>query len=166
MCRAAPWSLGLLMIAACAVRDDLPAGANTARAVSKPAASAIEARGETQLVVRTFDSAGQEILGAACKAEASLFAAEVLTPGRILLPYYAEASPPVLVSCTSGTLVGSRTVGIQSTRSGGGVAWPSVGVSVNSEGGVGLGLGLGYYGGRSGPSETAYVYPPVDIVLN
>lgn len=159
-------SAGLLLISACAVRDDLPANANTARAVSKPAASSMEARGETQLTVRSFDAAGQEILGAACTAEASLFSAEIPTPGRILLPYYAEASPPVAVSCIAGSLSGRQTVGIQSTRSGGGVAWPSVGVSVNSEGGVGLGLGLGYYGGRSGASETAYAYPPVNVVLD
>jgi hypothetical protein len=163
--RPASGLLLLLLIAACAVRDDLPADAGTVRADPKPAAAQSVARGETQVLLRSFSADGREIRGAACELDSSLFSAEAVTPARVLVPYYGAASPPVSVTCSGAGLGGREVLSIATVGSGGGVAWPSVGVSVNSDGGVGVGLGLGYYGGRTGYSETAYRYPPANITL-
>jgi hypothetical protein len=164
--RRALASLTLVFCASCAVQDGLPSDASTVRAASKPAASGSVARGETRLLLRSIDAAGRDVRGATCRVESALFAAEAVTPARVLVPYYGEASPPVSVACNLGGLSGSDSVSIvPAGGGGGGVAWPSVGVSVNSDGGVGVGLGLGYYGGRTRYAQTAYGYPPITIVL-
>ncbi|WP_424932616.1 hypothetical protein [Amaricoccus macauensis] len=153
-------------LAACTTNDGLPEGAPSVRSVPKPGVDAPSARGETRLAVRSFGPDGQEVAGAACAVESTLFTAELVSPARVLMPYYGEASPEITVTCRSGDLSGEVQVAAVSERSSGGAAWPSVGLSVNSDGGVGVGVGLGYYGGRSGASSTAYGYPPAIVRMN
>lgn len=161
-----PAVLGLvLVVTSCTTKDGLPQGAATARAVAKPEVAAPTVRGETRLAVRSFGPEGQEVSGADCAIDSRFFAAGVVSPGRVLLPYYGEQSPDVSVECRLGTLSGQTSVSVVPTKEGGGIAWPSVGVSVNSDGGVGVGLGLGYYGGQSGASSTAYGYPPANVPM-
>lgn len=155
----------LLILASCTTNDGLPQGAATSRAVAKPEVAAPTARGETRLAVRSFGPDGQEVSGADCTIDSRFFAAQVMSPGRVLMPYYGEQSPDVGVECRLGALSGQTSVSVVPTREGGGVAWPSVGVSVNSDGGVGVGLGLGYYGGQSGASATAFGYPPANVTM-
>jgi hypothetical protein len=157
--------LAAMLIASCSVQNPPPPDAVTVRATPTSSASGMTARGESQLDVRSFAADGGETSGATCRAETSQSTAVITSPGRILLPYYGEASPPVSVTCTQGGLSGSTVVAIAPARRNGGVAWPSVGVSVNSSGGVGLGMGVGYYGGRSGTEFGSYGYPPANVLL-
>ncbi len=163
--RVSPPLAVLLLLAACATRDGLPQGTGAVRSVPKQDTAAPVARGEVSLAVRSFGLDGQEFAGAVCEADSRYFTADVISPGRILMPYFGEASPQITVTCRSGALSGQTIVAAVPSTQGGGVAWPSVGVSVNSNGGVGVGMGLGYYGGRSGSSASAYAYPPANVVM-
>jgi hypothetical protein len=161
------WAGAILLLAAgCAAEGRLPPGAEVVRATPRPeAGGAATAQGETRLDVRSFSTDGQEVTGARCIADSSLFTAEVTAPARILAPYYGPYSPNVTVSCSAGSATGSQTVGIGQSRGGLG-GWPAVGVSVNSGGySDGVGVGVGWYGGGYGYGAPQYRYPTARVVL-
>jgi hypothetical protein len=73
-------------------------------------------QGEAALFVRTFlpDEGGErrEVVGARCRVVSSLYAAELVTPSRLVVPNFGAQSPEIGVDCTAGELAGSGTARI------------------------------------------------------
>ncbi|MEM8572532.1 MAG: hypothetical protein AAGG56_16720 [Pseudomonadota bacterium] len=167
MTRGAAAALVLVLaVSACADRGGLPPDAATSRAVTKQDAGAPPAQGEVGLTVQSFSTGGVELRGAVCEADSVYFSAQVTTPGRILMPYFGDASPEVTLTCRLAPLSGQQTVGIvQTSQRGGTTVFPSLGVGVSSNGGVGVGLGVGVSGTRSSRVGTEFGYPPARVTL-
>lgn len=89
-------------------------------------------QGEARFVVRTVLAAPGsandrgEVVGARCTALSSLYAAELVTPSRLVVPNFGPQSPEIAVSCTAGALSGSATAAIV-TRWDGPPAYPGWG---------------------------------------
>jgi hypothetical protein len=73
-------------------------------------------QGEAALTVRTFlpDEGGgrREVVGARCRVISSLYAAELVTPSRLVVPNFGPQSPEIGVDCGAGELAGSGTARI------------------------------------------------------
>jgi len=153
--------LGLaMMLAACvAPVGPAPEGVASVRAEPLPEVAAPVARGETSLLVLAVpaDTRGQEIRGAACRAESAYFAAEFTAPAQLLMPDFGEAAPVVTVSCRTATASGSAAATPERAWSGGLGGWPVVGMSVGTGDAQGVGVGLGWYGGGVGGTAGAPV---------
>lgn len=145
-----------LLAAACvAPAGPAPNGIAVVRAEPVAGAPVPLARGETALLVRAVPAGttGQELRGAACRAETPYFTADFRAPAQILMPDYGEAAPVVSVTCRSGDLAGSAAAAPERAWSGGLGGWPAVGVSVGTGGNSGVGVGLGWYGGSAGATS-------------
>jgi hypothetical protein len=73
-------------------------------------------QGEAAFLVRTFlpDEQGErrEVVGARCAVVSSLYAAELVTPSRLVVPNFGPQSPEITVDCAAGELAGSGTARI------------------------------------------------------
>jgi len=149
----------VLALAGCVAGGGAPPGVTTVRAEARPGATLPLARGETQLVVRAVPAgaAGQELRGAACRAESPYFTAQFASPAMILMPDYGAAAPPVSASCRAGTASGTGVAQPEAVWSGGLGGWPAIGVSVGTGDVQGVGVGLGWYGGNVGGTQGAPV---------
>jgi len=142
------------LAAACVAPVPADPGISSVRADPRAGVTAPIARGESSLVVRAVPagSLGQEIHGAACRAETDYFTAEFLSPARVLMPDLGETAPVVRVTCRAGEAVGSADALPERAWSGGLGGWPAVGISVGTGDTSGVGVGLGWYGGSVGAS--------------
>ena len=156
-------------VAGCAVPGSSPPGVDTVRADRRADVPAPLARGETQLVVRAVPAgaAGQELTGSACVASSAYFRAEFASPARILVPDFGAESPPIEVTCRSGTASGTAISSPEAAWQGGLGGWPAIGMSVGTGTNSGVGLGVGWYGGGMGASGGVPVvrYPEVRVVV-
>jgi hypothetical protein len=142
-----------LLLAACvAPAGPAPEGVARVRAEPRPDVAAPAARGETALLVRAVPAgtSGQELRGAACRAESAYFTAEFASPAQILMPDFGEAAPVVTVTCRSGEAAGTAMASPERAWSGGLGGWPAVGISVGTGDVEGVGVGVGWYGGSVG----------------
>lgn len=149
-----------MMLAACvAPAGPAPEGVAGVRVEPLPGVAAPAARGEATLLVRAVPAGtrGQEIRGAACRAESAYFAAEFTSPAQILMPDFGEAAPVVTVSCRTATASGSAAAAPERAWSGGLGGWPAIGMSVGTGDAQGVGVGLGWYGGGVGGTAGAPV---------
>ena len=149
-----------LMLAGCvAPAGPAPQGVSVVRAAPLPGATAPIARGETALLVRAVPAGvpGQELPGAACRAESSYFAADFRSPAQILMPDFGEAAPAVVVTCRSGEAVGTAAAMPERAWSGGLAGWPAIGISVGTGNAQGVGVGVGWAGGNAGGTAGAPV---------
>jgi hypothetical protein len=136
-------------------------GTATTRAVAVPNVSLPPAQGETALDIRAVGPAGDERVGVPCTATSPLFTAGADAPARVLVPDYGPNAPEITVTCQGGrAAVVARPMLAWSGGLGG---WPSVGMSVNSEGGVGL--GVGWWGGGVGTGPAVVRYPVASVVM-
>jgi hypothetical protein len=152
-----------VLLAGCAVPNG-PADLAATRAQPTAGVEAPPAQGETSVVVRVFNAAGAEVAGVGCSVASPYVATEMTAPGRVLMPDYGSQAPVVSVSCSDGTLSGATEVAPQAGWERGLYGWPSVGLSVGSEGGVGM--GVGWYGGSATAGTPAPRYPEARVVLN
>ena len=111
-----------------------PEGVASVRAEPRPGVVAPIARGETTLVVRAVPAgaSGQELRGAACRAESAYFTADFRSPAQLLMPDFGEAAPVVTVTCRDGAASGTAAATPERAWSGGLGGWPAVGVSVGT----------------------------------
>jgi hypothetical protein len=141
----------------------------TVRVTPRPGVAAPVARGEAALVVRVVPAgvSGEELRGAACRAETQYFTADFASPARLLVPDYGASAPPVTVRCTSGTASGTATALPQAAWAGGMGGWPAVGISVGTGDVSGVGVGLGWYGGSVGAAGGVPVttYPELRVAV-
>jgi hypothetical protein len=144
-----------------------PAGVALVRVEPRPGAVAPTAWGETRLLVRAAPAGigGQELPGAACRAESPYFTAEFQSPAQLLMPDFGEASPVVAVTCRAGTLAGSARATPERAWSGGAGGWPAVGISVGTGSQSGVGVGVGWYGGSAGGTTGAPVVRYRDLMV-
>lgn len=157
-----------LALCACAVsQPQLPADAETVRAAARPGAELAAARGETDLIVRSFRAAdAAQLAGASCRVETPNVTAEVTSPARVLMPYYGENTPAATVTCELAGMTGRTEALAETGWSRGAGGWPAVGVSVGTGGyNDGVGVGLGWYGGSYNAGEPSYRYAPADVYL-
>jgi hypothetical protein len=143
-----------LMLAACA--GGVPVERQTV--VSGGRFDAVQ--GEAALVVRTFlpEVAGErrEVVGARCAVLSSLYAAELVTPSRLVVPNFGPQSPELTVDCTAGELAGGGTARIVTRwREPPGYWGPPWG-------GFYRPYGLGWYGGPGYPVSD---YPDLFVVM-
>ena len=100
------WMAGwlVLALAACVSPEAAPPGVETVRPVSRAGVALPPAGGETAMLVRAVPAGapGQELRGAACRAESSYFTAEFTAPARLLMPDYGAAAPVVTVQLPGG----------------------------------------------------------------
>ena len=162
--------LGLVLaLSACVVPAGPPAGVALVRAEPRAGATPPLARGETQLVVRAVSASapGQEVTGAACRAESTYFAAEFVAPAAIRLPDYGAASPSVDVRCSAGGALGVAVARPEAVWQRGFGGFPAVGVSVGTGTSSGVGVGVGWVGGGAGVStgEPVIRYPDLRVPL-
>jgi hypothetical protein len=162
--------LGLvLVLTACTSPAGPPAGTALVRAEPRPSAAPPLARGETQLLVRAVSASapGQEVAGAACRAESAYFTAAFVAPAAIRLPDYGSASPPVTVRCRAGGGSGIAVARPEAVWQRGLGGFPAVGVSVGTGGMSGVGVGVGWVGGGAGVStgEPVIRYPDLRVPL-
>jgi hypothetical protein len=137
-------------------------GVATMRAQPRPGVALPPAQGETALDIRAVGPGGEARAGVYCNLVSALFTAGIRTPAQVLLPDYGPNAPEVTVACEGGSApVLSRPILAWSGGLGG---WPSVGMSVNSEGGVGV--GLGWWGGAVGTGTPMTRYPEVSVVVD
>ena len=131
----------MLLVAGCvAPAGPAPEGVASVRAEPRPGVVAPIARGEATLVVRAVPAgaSGQELLGAACRAESDYFTADFRSPAQLLMPDFGEAAPVVTVTCRDGAASGTAAATPDQARSG-------------------VGVGLGWYGGSAGGTAGAPV---------
>jgi hypothetical protein len=102
-------------------------------------------------------TSGQEIRGAACRAESDYFVADFASPAQVRMPDFGEAAPVVTVTCRNGAATGAAAAIPERAWSGGLGGWPAVGVSVGTGDVQGVGVGLGWYGGNVGGTSGAPV---------
>jgi hypothetical protein len=143
----------LFVVAGCvAPAGPAPEGVASVRAEPRPGVAAPAARGETALLVRAVPAGagGQELRGAACRAESAYFTADFQSPAQVLMPDFGEAAPVVTVTCRSGAASGTAAAAPERAWSGGLGGWPAVGISVGTGDVEGVGVGLGWYGGSVG----------------
>jgi hypothetical protein len=97
--------VALPLVAACA------AGVPVERQVVVPGDRFIAVQGEAGLFVRTFlppeGRDRREVVGADCKVVSSLYAAEVVTPSRLVVPNFGPQSPELVATCVAGELTGT-----------------------------------------------------------
>jgi hypothetical protein len=149
-----------MLLAACvAPAGPPPPDVASVRAEPRPGTVAPIARGETTLVVRAVPAgtSGQEIRGAACRAESDYFVADFASPAQIRMPDFGEAAPVVTVTCRNGAATGAAAATPERAWSGGLGGWPAVGVSVGTGDVQGVGVGVGWYGGNVGGTSGAPV---------
>jgi hypothetical protein len=129
------------------------------RVEPRPGVAAPVARGEATLLVRAVPagSSGQELRGAACRAESGYFTADFRSPALLLMPDFGEAAPVVTVTCRDGPASGTAAAAPERAWSGGLGGWPAVGISVGTGDVEGVGVGLGWYGGSVGGTAGAPV---------
>ena len=150
----------MLLVAGCvAPAGPAPEGVTSVRAEPRPGVVAPSARGEATLVVRAVPAgaSGQELLGAACRAESAYFTADFRSPAQLLMPAFGEAAPVITVTCRDGAASGTAAATPERAWSGGLGGWPAVGVSVGTGDVQGVGVGLGWYGGSAGGTAGAPV---------
>jgi hypothetical protein len=156
-------------LGACVAPGAAPPGVGTVSATRTAGVQAPLASGETQIVVRAVPAGApdQELHGAQCVAESPWFRSEFASPARVLVPDYGTQSPPVTVTCRSGTATGSAVAQPQAAWSGGLGGWPAVGVSVGTGDSSGVGVGFGWWGGGVGTYGGAPVvrYPELRVVV-
>jgi hypothetical protein len=147
----------LLALAGCAAQEGAAPGAPMVRAEPRPGAAPPAARGETRLVARAVPAGvpGQELQGAACRAESPYFTAEFASPATILIPDYGSAAPPVTVTCRAGEASGTAVAQPEAIWSPGFGGWPAIGISVGTGDYGGVGVGMGWYGGGVGVAQGA-----------
>ena len=86
----------MLLVAGCvAPAGPAPEGVASVRAEPRPGVVAPIARGEATLVVRAVPAgaSGQELLGAACRAESDYITADFRSPAQLLMPDFGEGAP-------------------------------------------------------------------------
>jgi hypothetical protein len=158
-----------LILAGCVPPAAAPPGAAMVRVEARPGATLPLAGGETQLVVRAVPAVGtgQELVGAACRAESPYFMASFSSPAVLLMPDYGNAAPPVTVTCRSGSGTGTATAQPEALWQRGLGGWPAVGISVGTGDVSGVGVGLGWYGGGTGVQQGAPVvrYPELLVPI-
>ena len=147
-----------LGLAACAT------GVPVERQVVVPGGGFAAVQGEAALVVRTFlpdaDGERREVLGARCDVVSSLYATELVTPSRLVVPNFGPQSPAITVDCATGELSGSATVEIVTNWQYGPGAWP--GYPYGPYAPYGAYGGWGWYGGPGYPLSE---YPDIAVVL-
>ncbi len=161
--RAGLWICLIFLVPACAPGPVAPPGASVVRSVAKAGAQPPLAQGEARLIVRTFAAEGPEVRGAECLVDAPWFQARATSPAEVLMPAYGGQSPTLSVTCEANGARGQVAVAPRSVLNQGYQSLPAVGVSVNSDGGVGL--GLGWYGGGYGAGVPVVGYPEAQVVL-
>ncbi len=123
-------------------------------------------QGEAQFFVRAFlppeGDQRREVLGARCDVVSSLYAAEVVTPSRVVVPNFGPQSPEITVTCRADHASGSSHMRII-TR------WqPAPGFYGDPFWGPGWGPGWGGpwgpWGGW-GPSYPISSYPDIEVTL-
>jgi hypothetical protein len=161
------WSVGAasLALAACVSPEAPPPGVETVRPVARAGAALPPAGGETAILVRAVPAGtpGQELRGAACRAESPYFTAEFTAPARLLMPDYGAAAPVVTVSCRAGDAQGQASAVPEAAWSGGMAGWPAIGVSVGTGDWDGVGVGVGWWGGGVGTGTPTVRYPELRV---
>jgi hypothetical protein len=156
------WLVGgaALALAACVSPEAEPPGVETVRPVSRAGVAVPLAGGETAMLVRAVPAGapGQELRGAACRAESTYFTAEFTAPARLLMPDYGATAPVVTVRCRADDAQGSASAVPEAAWSGGMGGWPAVGVSVGTGDWDGVGVGVGWWGGGAGTGTPTVRY--------
>jgi len=148
----------LLLVAACA--GSVPVERQVVVAGSRFTA----VQGEATLVVRTVLSkeAGRgEVAGAVCKVSSSLYAAEVVTPSRLVVPNFGPQSPELVATCRAGELSGAGGTRIVTRWQQPPGAWGYPGVGPWSYPSPLWGPGWGWYE----PSYPVFDYPNLIVTL-
>jgi hypothetical protein len=156
-----------LALIGCVSPEAPPPGVETVRPVSRGGVVLPPAGGETAMVVRAVPAGapGEELRGAACRAESSYFTAEFTAPARLLMPDYGAAAPVVTVSCRAGGAQGQASAAPEAAWSGGMGGWPAVGVSVGTGDSGGVGVGLGWWGGGVGTGTPGVRYRELRVPI-
>lgn len=105
-----------LLLAAAALLAGCAEGPPVANVVKVSGAEFRNVRGEADLTVRTFiagEGVRQEVSGARCSLETSLYSTAFTTPARLLLPNFGPQSPELRLDCAAGEWSGSADVGIR-----------------------------------------------------
>lgn len=81
----------------------------------KAAASQLKANAIEPVTVRAFQSADdssgkQELIGVSCVVSSAFYEANVVTPGIVQLPSFAQQTPAVTLSCTQGEQTVTRII--------------------------------------------------------
>ena len=148
--------LGLLAVAGCA------SGVPVEREVVVAGSRFQAVQGETRLTVRTvLPDGGGEVVGATCDLVTSLYAAELVTPARLVLPNFGPQSPELSFACRAGELSGTGRAAIITRWQGYPGYWgPPVGPYDPWRGGP-------FWGGWGwdGPGFPVSDYPDVSVVM-
>ncbi len=133
-------------------------GLPATRAEARPDLMTPPGRRELGLAVRTFAAAPDgtapaEIAGATCRITAGAFTAELVTPGRLVIPDLGPDAPAIRADCAGGTLRGAGAVAPA-------FAWASNGGNPPQR--VAWGLGWTYGFEKVGPLR----YPNLGVVLS
>lgn len=103
-------SLLLLGLAACT------SGVPVERSVVVPGGRFEAVQGEASFIVRAFLPAEgdqrREVVGARCEAVSSLYATDLVTPARLVVPNFGPQSPEITVQCTADGKTGAATARI------------------------------------------------------
>jgi hypothetical protein len=95
----------ILLLGACAT------GVPVERQVVVPGDRFTAVQGEAALFVRTFLPAEgderREVVGATCRIVSSIYATELVTPSRLVVPNFGPQSPQLTATCTAGELSGT-----------------------------------------------------------
>lgn len=117
-------------------------------------------QGEAAFVVRTYLPAEgnerREVVGARCKVVSSLYATELVTPARLVVPNFGPQSPEITVECAADGRTGTGTATVFTRWQGPpGVVAP--GMMVAGPGWIAPGpAGWGWWGAAPGVPISGY----------
>ncbi len=122
-------------------------------------------QGEAGLFVRTFLPAEgderREVVGATCRIVSSLYATELVTPSRLVVPNFGPQSPQLTATCTAGDLSGTGGTRIVTRWQQSPWGWGYAGGPWGW--GPGWGPGAGWYGGPAYPVSD---YPDLIVSMH
>jgi hypothetical protein len=164
-----------LLLGACAAGAPATPPPPLVQGASRPGVAQPPARGVTPLVVRTATVSGDaatDVAGATCELSSPYTQGRFASPASVAVPDFGAATPPVTVTCVSGSLRGSAVAQPATRVADTGMSgWPAIGVSVGTGGGWGGGGGTavslgGFWNGGSGDGNwTQVVYPDLLVTL-